>query len=172
MKKILLMALALVGALNAMNAQQLAFPGAEGYGAYASGGRGCQVVHVTNLNAAGSGSLADAVSQPNRFKFPDFTVQQLCEISKQRIKKYNYHFTPKAWRLYKELVAQQYEHRDKKKWGNAREMAHLLDKIYIHHANRCMNASDPKKMFAITVADVKPVEGTLSTPPKQRIGFR
>ena len=48
-------------------AQQLAFPGAEGYGAYASGGRGCQVVHVTNLNAAGTGSLADAVSQPNRF---------------------------------------------------------------------------------------------------------
>lgn len=119
-------------------------------------------------------SLNDGLASrfPNRFKFPDFTVQQLCEISKQRIKKYNYHFTPKAWRLYKELVAQQYEHRDKKKWGNAREMAHLLDKIYIHHANRCMNASDPKKMFAITVADVKPVEGTLSTPPKQRIGFR
>lgn len=51
----------------AMSAQQLAFPGAEGYGAYASGGRGCTVVHVTNLNAAGTGSLADAVSQPNRF---------------------------------------------------------------------------------------------------------
>lgn len=50
-----------------VQAQQLAFPGAEGYGAYASGGRGCQVVHVTNLNAAGTGSLADAVSQSNRF---------------------------------------------------------------------------------------------------------
>lgn len=67
MKKILLIAVALTGVLHVMNAQQLAFPGAEGYGAYASGGRGCQVVHVTNLNAAGSGSLADAVSQPNRF---------------------------------------------------------------------------------------------------------
>lgn len=52
---------------GSMMAQQLAFPGAEGYGAYASGGRGCQIVHVTNLNAAGTGSLADAVSQPNRF---------------------------------------------------------------------------------------------------------
>ncbi|MBP5523852.1 MAG: hypothetical protein J6X74_06555 [Bacteroidaceae bacterium] len=46
-----------------VQAQQLAFPGAEGYGAYATGGRGCQVVHVTNLNAAGTGSLADSVSQ-------------------------------------------------------------------------------------------------------------
>ena len=50
-----------------LQAQQLAFPGAEGYGAYATGGRGQQVVHVTNLNAAGTGSLADAVSVSNRF---------------------------------------------------------------------------------------------------------
>ena len=50
-----------------MQAQQLAFPGAEGFGAYASGGRGGEVVHVTNLNAAGAGSLAEAVSKPGRF---------------------------------------------------------------------------------------------------------
>lgn len=66
MRKALCTFIALAATL-ATSAQQLAFPGAEGYGAYASGGRGCQVVHVTNLNAAGTGSLADAVSQPNRF---------------------------------------------------------------------------------------------------------
>jgi hypothetical protein len=43
-----------------------AFPGAEGAGCYATGGRGGEVYEVTNLSNKGAGSIVDAVSVGNR----------------------------------------------------------------------------------------------------------
>lgn len=67
MKHKLLATFAMAMATTAMQAQTVAFPGAEGFGAWATGGRDSRkVVHVTNLNADGPGSLAEALNGSDR----------------------------------------------------------------------------------------------------------
>src|SRR4051812_50160132 len=72
----------LVLAASMARAEIPAFPGAEGAGMYATGGRGGTVYRVTNLHADGPGSLADAVSQPNRIVV--FAVSGIIDLTREK----------------------------------------------------------------------------------------
>lgn len=71
------LALALLAA-TAQAQSPASFPGAEGFGATATGGRGGQVIYVTTTAADGPGSLQWALDQPGR-KYVLFRVSGLID---------------------------------------------------------------------------------------------
>jgi len=71
-----------------LSAQIPAFPGAEGFGAYAAGGRGGDVYYVMNLNTSGAGSFADAISTaPSSGRTIVFGVSGYIHVNKTSLSK-------------------------------------------------------------------------------------
>ncbi len=107
---------------------------------------------------------------PNRFEFTDFTVDELLEITRRRVKDYDYTFTTPAWEKYSGMLAQAYQVRNPETWGNARFVANQLERIYIQHAARCVkqHPTDKQDLLMLTPEDILPIE-----VPRQivKIGF-
>ena len=107
---------------------------------------------------------------PNKFEFQDFTVEELLEITKRRVKDYNYEFTDDAWEKYVHMLSLTYQKRDPQTWGNARFIGNQLERIYIQHASRCVKQSvtDKTKLLMLTSEDIVPIEVPCQ---KVKIGF-
>ena len=107
---------------------------------------------------------------PNKFEFPDFTIDELLEITKLRIKEYNYTFTTEAWEKYVHILSSAYQTRDPQTWGNARFIGNQLERIYIQHAGRCVKqqTSGKSELLSLTPEDIVSIE---VPRPKTKLGF-
>ena len=107
---------------------------------------------------------------PNKFEFTDFTVDELLEITRRRIKDYDYQFAAQAWEKYHGMLTQAYKVRDPETWGNARFISNQLERIYIQHAARCVKQcpKDKRELLMLTPEDIVPIEIPRS---KTKIGF-
>jgi pectate lyase len=82
MKSLLLvLVMSVVSSALANDAKPLAFPGAEGFGAYTQGGRGGKVIFVENLNDSGPGSLRAAMEARSP-RYILFRVSGIIELEK------------------------------------------------------------------------------------------
>ena len=73
---------------------------------------------------------------PNIFRFKDFTIDELEQITLNRVHAYGYHFSRSGWAKYRWFLRDAYDHRNDR-WANARFVETWLDDIYLQHAQRC-----------------------------------
>ena len=107
---------------------------------------------------------------PNKFEFADFTIDELLEITRRRVKEYEYAFTPTAWEKYEQILTQAYQQRNPQTWGNARFVANQLERIYIQHAMRCVKQkpTDKRQFRLLTPEDIQSID---VPKEKKHIGF-
>ena len=107
---------------------------------------------------------------PNKFEFSDFTIDELLEITRRRVKEYDYVFTQPAWEKYSQLLSVAYDQRNPQTWGNARFIANQLERIYIQHASRCVKQQPKGKrdLLLLTPEDIVPID---IPRQKTKIGF-
>ena len=107
---------------------------------------------------------------PNKFEFPDFTIDELLEITKRRVEDYHYTFTTEAWKKYVSILSSAYQLRDPQTWGNARFIGNQLERIYIQHASRCVKQqpSGKTELLSLTPEDIVSIEVPRQ---KTKIGF-
>ena len=107
---------------------------------------------------------------PNKFEFPDFTIDELLEITKRRVEDYHYTFTTEAWKKYVSILSAAYQSRDPQTWGNARFIGNQLERIYIQHASRCVKqqSSGKTELLSLTPEDIVSIEVPRQ---KTKIGF-
>ena len=92
---------------------------------------------------------------PNRFHFPDFSVEKLEQITLKRVSEYGYTFNREAWAKYAWYLREAYDNRTAQ-WSNARFVANWLDKIYLHHAVRCEreDINTEQQLLTLTSEDI------------------